>query len=77
MHDRAHASGGGAERCRVGDVAADELAVDALEGLRTARGPHHRPHTHAGLGKLAHDVVTDEAACAGDEDHRSSVKFCQ
>ena len=24
---------------------------------------------HAGLGKLAHDVVTDEAACPGDEDH--------
>ena len=77
VHDRAHTPGGRAERCRVGDVAADELAVDALECLRTARGAHHRPHPDAGRGQLTHDVVTDEAACTGDEDHRSSVKFCQ
>ncbi len=77
MDDRPHAAGGRAQRRGVGDVTADELAVHPVEHLGSARRAHHRAHVDTVAYELPHDVTPDEAARAGDEDHRSSTKFCQ
>ena len=43
VDDRPHATRGCQQRGGIGDVAADELAVDALERRRALRRAHHRP----------------------------------
>ena len=77
MDDRPHASCGREERGWIRDVAADELALDAVERSRAVGRSHHRADAHAALRQVARHVPPDEPARARDEDHPSSVKFCQ
>ena len=51
--------------------------VDAFEHGGAPRRPDERTHPHSVDRQVAHDVTPDEATRTGDEDHPSSVKFCQ